>query len=55
VGRGHTPVQLALSLLPGLLLQLVPEAVAVQPRVAQHPGGPDAREESLQGGRLVTG
>jgi len=50
VGRGHAPVQLALVVFPGLL-QLVPEAVAVQPRVAQHAGGPDTREKALQGGR----
>jgi len=34
-------------------LQLFAEAVAVQPRVAQHAGGPDAREETLKCGRLV--
>jgi len=51
VGRGHAPVQLALGVLPGFgVLQLVPEAVAVQPRVAQHTGGPDTREKALQGG-----
>jgi len=37
--------------LPGFgVLQLVTEAVAVQPRVAQHAGGPDTREKAFQGG-----
>jgi len=53
VRRGHAPVQLAFGLLPGQL-QLVPKAVAVQSRVAQHAGGPDAREKPLERGRLVS-
>jgi len=53
MGRGHAPVQLAFGLLPGQL-QLVPKAVAVQSRVAQHAGGPDAREKPLERGRLVS-
>jgi len=52
MGRRHAPVQLAFGLLLGKL-QLVPKAVAVQSRVAQHAGGPDAREKPLKRGRLV--